>query len=113
MTKSLYHNRLGIALMACSALFVATGQLFWKLGTDQGLVYFAIGFVIYGVGAALLIVSFRYGDVSVLHPFLSLNYIFAFYLGYFVLAERISLTRVLGVIVIILGVILIGGTKHE
>lgn len=113
MFKSLYHNRFGIALMACSALFVAIGQLFWKLGTEQGLLFLAVGFVFYGLGAALLIVAFRYGEVSVLHPFLSLSYIFALYLGYAVLAEQITLTRGLGVLVIILGVTLIGGTPNE
>ena len=113
MVKSLYNNRIGIIFIAFSAFFVATGQLFWKIGTEEGIIYLGLGFFSYSLGALLLIISFRFGEVSVLHPFLSLNYIFALYLGLVVLEEEISLVRVFGVIVIILGVIMIGTTSHE
>lgn len=113
MLKSIYINRLGILLMASSAVFVATGQLFWKLGTELGQLFFATGFLFYGLGAILLIIAFRFGEVSVLHPFLSLNYVFALYLGYAFLEEEISWNRALGVLIIILGVVLIGSVPRE
>jgi undecaprenyl phosphate-alpha-L-ara4N flippase subunit ArnE len=113
MLRSLYQKRFGIALMAISALFVATGQLFWKLGAKQGLFFLSIGFVLYGLGAIILIIAFRFGDVSVLHPFLSLSYVFALYFGYTVLSEEISLNRGIGVFAIILGVTLIGSTSND
>jgi hypothetical protein len=44
MLKSLYNNRIGIMFVAFSAFFVATGQLYWKIGTQEGIFYLGLGF---------------------------------------------------------------------
>jgi len=113
MRVSLYKNRYGILLMILAAINASLGQLLWKIGTESGIWYLIIGFIFYGLGALLLIIAFRFGELSVLHPFLSLNFVFALYLGYAVLGEEITTIRILGVIIIIFGVILIGGSSHE
>lgn len=68
-----------------------------------------IGFVLYGLGALSMIISYKFGKVSVLQPILSLNYVISLFLGYFILHEIITLTKIIGIVIIIIGVILIAG----
>ena len=91
---SIHKNKKGIGLMAISSLFVATGQLFWKLSVDHGLGSLVIGFVLYGVGASLMILAYRYGALSVLQPMLSLNYIFAIIFAWLILNEALTGTEI-------------------
>lgn len=46
-------------------------------------------------------------EVSFAYPFLSIGYIFAAIVGYMVFNEHLSMTRILGIVVICIGVILI------
>jgi len=59
-----------------------------------------------------MIISFRFGSLSVLHPLLSLGYVFALFLGVFYVGETIELLHLAGMLLIITGVILIGGGDH-
>ena len=106
---SLEKNRKGIGLMAVSSLFVATGQLFWKLSSDRGLGSLIIGFALYAVGALLMILAYRHGSLSVLQPMISLNYIFAIMFAWLILDESLSAQKFIGIGVVIIGVVLIGG----
>lgn len=110
--NSFEKNKKGIALMLFSSLCVCLGQLFWKLaagGETTNIVYLLCGFVLYGIGAVIMILAYRYGSLSVLQPMLAANYIFAPIIAKIVLNEAISPTRVFGIIVIIVGILLIGG----
>ena len=112
ITNSFQKNKKGIALMLFSSLCVCLGQLFWKLaaaGDSTNIVYLLCGFVLYGVGAVIMILAYRYGSLSVLQPMLAANYIFAPIIAKIVLDEAISLTRIFGILVIIVGILLIGG----
>lgn len=68
-----------------------------------------LGFVFYGIGALVMLVAYRFGSLSVLQPMLSLNYVLSIVLAAVVLREAITLWRVIGILIIILGVVLIGG----
>ena len=46
-------------------------------------------------------------EVSFAYPFLSIGYIFAAVVGYMAFNEHLSLTRIIGIIVICIGVVLI------
>ena len=110
--NSLEKNKKGIALMLFSSLCVCLGQLFWKLaalGETTNIVYLLCGFILYGIGAVIMILAYRYGSLSVLQPMLAANYIFAPIIAKIVLDEAISSTRIFGIIVIIVGILLIGG----
>ena len=65
------------------------------------------GFGLYGCGALLMIIALRYGDLSKLHPLLSAGYIMSVVLGAAVLNEPITVSKVVGVAIIIAGLILI------
>lgn len=103
----------GILLMLLSSLLTCTGQLVWKLasGKQQDTPYFLLlllGFIMYGLGAILMIVAFRFGDVSILHPMLSFGFIVSLFYGAGILHEEIRLSNILGVMVIVVGIICLG-----
>ena len=113
MRESFRKNRKGIVLMLFSSMCVCLGQLLWKLSTEGNLFFMFAGFVLYGLGALIMIIAYRYGKLSVLQPMLSMNYVLSICLGTIILNENISVLKVLGIIVIICGVILIGGGDEE
>ncbi len=126
MKESLRKNGKGIVLMLVSALSLAVGQLTWKLAdigeigdalsSFEGIVHLALavapGFIIYAVGAVVMTVALGYGELSVLQPMNSMSYVFALILSSIFLTEPLTPLMVAGVIVIIVGVILIGGSSE-
>ncbi|SIS42364.1 EamA family transporter [Salimicrobium flavidum] len=106
---SLKKNSLGIVLMIAAALQTALGQMFWKMSDGEINLQLIIGFFLYGMGAVLMIVSFRYGSLSVLHPLLSIGYVFALFFGSLILQETLSEANLIGTGLIIIGAALIGG----
>ncbi|MCA1032194.1 EamA/RhaT family transporter [Bacillus timonensis] len=100
---------LGIMLMIIASLCTATGQFFWKLSLGHFNVELIVGFTLYFLGAVFMIVAFRNGKLSVLHPFLSIGYIISTIIGVTVLEEQFNYYTIAGIASIIIGVILIGG----
>ena len=97
----------GIAMILLSALLACLGQLAWKLSAQEGPLFLLAGFALYGVGALLMILAMRHGELSVLHPMMSMGYVLSVVLGFWVLGETVTLTKVLGIGVITLGLVLI------
>lgn len=113
MIESIRMNKKGILLMLVSSICVCIGQLLWKLSAEKGIIVMLAGFAFYGVGALVMIMAYRFGKLSVLQPMLSLNYVLSIILAAVVLKESITLTKCIGVLVIISGVILIAGGDRE
>lgn len=108
-TNSMKRNYLGIIFMTLSASSLAIGQLLWKISAGiDGILLFG-GFIIYGLGAVLMIIAYKHGSLSVLHPMMSISYVLAFLLGFRFLDEKLSAVKLIGLIMIIIGCILIGG----
>ncbi|TDF96215.1 EamA family transporter [Paenibacillus piri] len=108
--NSIVKNKKGILLIILSSLLISLGQLFWKLSHGELLFWLVIGFILYGIGALLMIFAFKFGKFSVLHPMISTSYIFAMIFGSLLLHEDINLLKYLGVAFVLLGVIFIGGS---
>lgn len=82
---------------------------FWKLSqSSKRLQNIAIGFLLYGLGALLMIIAFKHGELSVLYPIMCVSYIFALINGYVFLQETISISNLIGIMIIIIGVSLLG-----
>lgn len=113
MIESFRKNKKGIILILCSALFACIGQLFWKLSATEGFLLLLIGFVFYGLGAVIMLIAYRYGELSVLQPMLSMNYVLSVILGVLVLKEAVTVNKAIGICIITLGVIFIGGGSSE
>ena len=72
-----------------------------------------LGFMFYGAGALIMIIAYKYGKLSVLQPVLSLNYALSIVLGFVFLHEPITILKIIGVLVITVGVICIAGGDEE
>lgn len=99
--------------MLISSLLACIGQLLFKLSNQRGIWFILMGLGFYGLGAICMLYAYKFGKLSVLQPVLSMNYIFSLFLGALVLKERISLTKVIGVMVVMVGVIVIAMGDEE
>ena len=84
------------------------GQYCWKVWKTKGLLTLLIGFILYGIGAVFMIIAFKFGSLSVLHPMMSIGYVFALIIGYFWIGEAITITKIIGIIAILIGVAVMG-----
>ncbi len=102
----------GIILMLVCTIFTALGQFFLKQSTgdiifDFNLIYnysLWLGLFLYGIGAFLLIFALKYGELNQLYPIVSLTFIWVTLMSFFILKESISISKISGISVIILGV---------
>lgn len=102
--------KIGILLILAAALGSSAGQLAWKFGTDSltGVWWYILGFILAGAGALCMMVAFRFGEVSILQPMMSVGYVFSIFFGYLFLGEQITLMKILGTIFVIVGAIILG-----
>ncbi|MFC1648298.1 EamA/RhaT family transporter [Nanoarchaeota archaeon] len=105
-----------LAIIICT-IFTSLGQILWKLGVDYldlsllGLIsnwHLWLGFVFYGIGAAIMIIALSKGELSVLYPFIALSFIWVALLSSQLLNEAVNPVNWLGISSIILGVTMIG-----
>jgi len=109
MENLIKNNKKGIILMLLSSICVCIGQLLWKLSVSGEIILLLLGFFFYGIGALIMIIAYKYGELSMLQPMLSLNYVLSIVLAIVVLKEKITILKFIGVFVIIAGVIIIIG----
>ncbi len=110
MKQNISKLKTGIILMLFSAFCTSTGQLMWKLATiaNIDIPLYIIGIVLYGIGALLMMIAFKFGEMSVLHPMLSVGFIIALMYGSIFLSENINLQAIIGTIFILIGMIFLG-----
>ena len=101
----------GLFLMLFCSLCLCGGQLIWKWmwKSAPGLngLYLFSGFAVYGIGAVLMILAYRYGELSVLQPVNSMSYVYSLFLGTLVFGEEITAFKLAGVAAIMGGVVLL------
>ena len=66
------------------------------------------GIALYALGTVLFIPALKGGELSVLYPFVSLNYVWVSFLSTRFLGEKMNKFKWLGILLIIIGVSLIG-----
>ncbi len=111
-SKNIKNRRLikGILLVILSAFCSSFGQLIWKMIPTfdfPAFIGYFFGLFFYGMGALLLIVAFRFGEMSILHPMLSFGFVFAIIWSSIFLKEDISVQKLIGTALIIAGVIVL------
>jgi multidrug transporter EmrE-like cation transporter len=104
-----------------SIVISVIGQLFLKKGVSSSNLSFNLpsiiktfftpevffGFVLYGLSAILWLFVLQKFPLTVAYPFLSLTYVIILIAGVFWLQEPLSFIKVVGVILILLGVVLV------
>jgi uncharacterized membrane protein len=101
-----------------ATLFTTVGQMLWKYGVKSvvegaGLIAYInvpiiFGCISYGIAAILMVIALKFWELSRIHPFLALGFVWIALFAPIFLGEVIGLTRIAGIIVIIIGVIFIG-----
>lgn len=108
-----------IALVLACSLLDGAAQIFLKWGANnvagwrlQSLLSnpgLLAGYGLYGVSGLLFILALRWGELSVLYPFLGATYLWVTLCSpWFFPAESISIAKVVGAALIAVGVSLIG-----
>ncbi len=102
-----------VLIVILSTIFTSLAQLFLKFGADQLTTVFInwplfFGVVFYALAALLIIISLKFGDMSVVFPAVAMNFVWVSLLSLFVLGETISIVNWAGVGSIVLGVTLLG-----
>jgi drug/metabolite transporter (DMT)-like permease len=74
-----------------------------------------IGLIMYAVAAVIMIIAFKFGEVTVLYPIVTLSYVWVSLLSVYFFNEVMTFYKWLGVLVIIIGIIFIafGGKGSE
>ena len=102
----------GYILVLLAAAASSVGSLFWKFSADSNgamvTVWFLLGLLLSTVGMFLLMFSFRFGEVSILQPMMSMGYALSVFLGYWFLGEPITKMKIIGVILITIGAAILG-----
>ena len=70
-----------------------------------------IGLILFASSALIWVIVLGKADVTYAYPLLSLGYILTTILSYTMLKEKITKNKILGIIIIIIGVILVGVSK--
>ncbi len=107
---------LAILAVAFATLLTASGQFLFKLGVSNLVLdwsiftnwYLISGFIIYGISALILILSLKYGELSVLYPVIALSFVWVSIISFEFLDEHLHIFKLVGVCLIILGVSCIG-----
>ena len=103
-----------LLILACT-IFTAVGQVLWKLGLNKtgfGIMILVnpiiiSGFVLYAIGAIFMITSFKKGNLSLVHPFVALSFVWISIIAFFYLKEPFNLLKIISIVLIIAGSALI------
>jgi drug/metabolite transporter (DMT)-like permease len=117
-------KRRSVYLIVLFTFLAATAQVLWKhatnaLGEHPSL--FALltnipliaGLAVYGVGSILMIVALKHGELSVLYPLISLNYVWVAILSVMLFQETMNPLKIAGICVIMAGVAVLGKGAHR
>jgi len=93
-------NTLGSVTLSLDQLF----SILWRMATNPAVLF---GLVIYLVGTVFWLAALSRVDLSYAYPFASLSYVVMLVASWMMFDEKITLARIMGTIVIGIGVLLI------
>ncbi len=104
--------------MIFCTLFTSLGQIMWKYGVgriDMSHFFtlfnlpFMFGFVSYGIGASLMLVAFKKGELSILYPIVATGYVWVSMFSPLLFpGDSYNLLKVIGVGIILVSVSVLG-----
>lgn len=112
-----------IVLVLFITALTSSAQLLYKMGADRlsfDLLMLLsnwpllLGMFIYGIGAVLLIIALKHGEVTILYPVIATSYIWVTLFSWILFGESISYLKLIGIISIVVGIVFISfGSKQE
>ena len=95
-----------IMLMVLCTIFTSSAQIFYKMGANR-LTFdiisiltnwqLILGMILYGLGAVLVIIALRGGEVTVLYPILTSSYIWVSLGSVYFFGEKMNALKWIGV----------------
>lgn len=108
---------LGIILVIFATVLGAFGALLFKIGSRDFSLnlkrllcswHLILGCFLYLVSTVPFVLALKFGDLSVLYPFVATSYIWVTFLSLHYLKEKMNNFKWIGIAAIIIGVTLIG-----
>jgi uncharacterized membrane protein len=112
-----------IIIILIGILFASLGQVFWKIGMNSigaidkfsipGIISMflnpvvLLGLFMYGLSTVFWLIALSRKDLSFVYPFISLTFIIVLFLSIFILKEQIGTARIIGTIIIIIGLMVV------
>jgi uncharacterized membrane protein len=112
-----------IIIILIGILFASLGQVFWKIGMNSigaidnfsisGIIsmFFnpivLLGLFMYGLSTIFWLIALSKKDLSYVYPFISLTFIIVLILSHFILKEQVSTARIVGTIIIVVGLMVV------
>jgi len=108
-----------IGLIVLTTALTSIAQVLYKKGVSSPawsipfLTFIIIGMCLYAIGAVMMIIAFKGGEVTVLYPIFASSYVWVILLSNYFFQESITLFKIIGVAIIIIGITFIsfGSTK--
>ncbi|MEI6846151.1 MAG: EamA family transporter [Candidatus Firestonebacteria bacterium] len=119
-----------MTLILVSVFLIALGQVFWKLGTNQtgpvsfsggdlipslikmvSNLWFVLGCIMLLLSSVLWVIALGMVDLSFAFPFQALAFALIFIFSIFLFKEPVTLLKVIGTLLIIIGVIVVSKSK--
>ena len=122
--STIAEKRRALLLVISFTLLSAAAQVLFKFGTNRlhgqiSLLLLAtdfpliFGMALYGIGAAMMVLALRHGELSVLYPLISLSYVWVAILSVAIFGEAMNPFKVGGICVIMIGVGVLGAGAHK
>ena len=122
--STIEQKRRSLLMIVAFTVLAAAAQVLMKFGTIHHKLHPSIaglltdfpligGMLLYGVGAALMVVALRHGELSVLYPLISLSYVWVAVLSEVVFGEIMNVYKVTGICAIMAGVGVLGSGAHK
>ena len=105
-----------ILLMVLCTAFTSSAQILFKFGANRLSLNFIslitnwqiiLGMIFYGIGAILVIIAMKGGEVSVLYPIVTSGYVWVSLASFYLWNENLNLIKWAGIGVIIMGIFII------
>ncbi|MDP8988901.1 MAG: hypothetical protein M3N41_02310 [Acidobacteriota bacterium] len=117
-------KRRSLLMILVFTLLSAAAQVLLKFGTVELKLHPTLaglltnfpligGMALYAVGAALMVLALRHGELSVLYPLISLSYVWVAILSVLVLGEVMNPYKIGGICAIMAGVGVLGLGSHK
>lgn len=88
-----------------SVVLVADNPLLLKAFHLFSSPFVVLGLFLYGVGTVLWLFALKQIDLSLAYPFVGMSFVMVFLMSVFILGEPFNLNRLIGSVIIVVGII--------
>ena len=122
--STLQQKRRSLFLIIAFTLLAAAAQVLLKLGTNRLTPHLSVtglltdfpllgGLALYGVGAGMMVLALRHGELSLLYPLISLSYVWVAILSVVIFRETMNPYKIAGIFMIMAGVAVMGNGARK